>query len=109
MAVDGARASGMSELQVLGRVEIPLGAPLLVGGLRSASLQVISTATLAAYTGAGGLGRLMFLGLKTQDYVMMLSSALLVISLALASEAVFTLIQWGVTPPGARQHRKESA
>ena len=109
MAVDGARASGMSELQVLGRVEIPLGAPLLVGGLRSASLQVISTATLAAYTGAGGLGRLMFLGLKTQDYVMMLASALLVIALALASEAIFALIQWGVTPPGARQHRKESA
>ena len=109
MAVDGARASGMSELQVLSRVEIPLGAPLLVGGLRSASLQVISTATLAAYTGAGGLGRLMFLGLKTQDYVMMLSSALLVIALALASEAIFALIQWGVTPPGARQHRKESA
>ena len=109
MAVDGARASGMSELQVLSRVEIPLGAPLLVGGLRSASLQVISTATLAAYTGAGGLGRLMFLGLKTQDYVMMLSSALLVIALALASEAIFALIQWGVTPPGARQYRKESA
>ena len=104
-----ARASGMSELQVLSRVEIPLGAPLLVGGLRSASIQVISTATLAAYTGAGGLGRLMFLGLKTQDYVMMLSSALLVIALALASEAIFALIQWGVTPPGARQHRKESA
>ena len=51
----------------------------------------------------------MFLGLKTQDYVMMLASALLVIALALASEAIFALIQWGVTPPGARQHRKESA
>jgi len=59
--------------------------------------------------GAGGLGRLMFLGLKTQDYVMMLASALLVIALALASEAIFALIQWGVTPPDARQHRKESA
>jgi len=109
MAVDGARASGMSELQVLGRVEIPLGAPLLVGGLRSASLQIISTATLAAYTGAGGLGRLMFLGLKTQDYVMMLASAFLVIALALASEALFALVQRGVTPPGTRQHRKEPA
>ena len=109
LAVDGARASGMSEAQVLTRVEIPLGAPQLVGGLRSASLQVIATATLAAYTGAGGLGRLMFLGLKTQDYVMMLASALLVIALALASEAIFALIQRGVTPPGARQYRKESA
>ena len=108
-AVDGARACGMTPLQVLARVQVPLGAPQLLGGLRSASLQVISTATLASYTGAGGLGRLMFLGLKTQDYVMMLASALLVIALALASEAVFALIQWGVTPPGARQHRKESA
>ncbi len=51
----------------------------------------------------------MFLGLKTQDYVMMLASAMLVIALALASEALFALAQWAVTPPGARKHRKESA
>lgn len=108
VAVDGARASGMTELQVLGRVEIPLGAPLLVGGLRSASLQVIATATLAAYTGAGGLGRLMFLGLKTQDYALMLASAILVIALALASELIFILIQRVVSPGGSR-HRKEPA
>ena len=97
----------MSGLQVLTRVEIPLGAPLLVGGLRSASLQVIATATLAAYTGAGGLGRLMFLGLKTQDYAMMLASALLVIGLALVSEILFILVQRAVTPAGARL-RKET-
>ena len=107
VAVDGARACGMSGLQVLTRVEIPLGAPLLVGGLRSASLQVIATATLAAYTGAGGLGRLMFLGLKTQDYAMMLASALLVIGLALISEILFILVQRAVTPAGARL-RKET-
>lgn len=107
VAVDGARACGMSGLQVLTRVEIPLGAPLLVGGLRSASLQVIATATLAAYTGAGGLGRLMFLGLKTQDYAMMLASALLVIGLALISELLFILVQRAVTPAGSR-HRKET-
>ena len=107
VAVDGARACGMSGLQVLTRVEIPLGAPLLVGGLRSARLQVIATATLAAYTGAGGLGRLMFLGLKTQNYAMMLASALLVIGLALVSEILFILIQRAVTPAGAR-HRKEA-
>lgn len=108
-AVDGARACGMSPLQVLTRVEIPLGAPLLVGGLRAASLQVIATATLAAYTGAGGLGRLMFLGLKTQDYPMMLASAVLVIALALVSEGVFALIQRVVTPAGARSHREDSS
>ena len=105
IAVDAARAAGMSEFQVLARVEIPLGAPLLVGGLRSAGLQVIATATLAAYTGAGGLGRLMFLGLKTQDYVMMLASSLLVIALALVSEAFFTLLQRVVRPVGVRDRK----
>lgn len=108
-AVDGARASGMSEAQILWRVEIPLGAPLLLGGLRSASLQVISTATLAAYTGAGGLGRLMFLGLKTQNYTMMLAAALMVIALALASECFFALAQRAGTPAGSRHHRKDPA
>lgn len=107
VAVDGARASGMSEAQVLTRVEIPLGAPQLVGGLRSASLQVIATATLAAYTGAGGLGRLMFLGLKTQDYTSMLVASLLVVVLALISEAVFSTVQRAVAPAGTR-HRKDS-
>lgn len=106
-AVDGARASGMSEAQILTRVEIPLGAPLLLGGLRSASLQVIATATLAAYTGAGGLGRLMFLGLKTQNYTMMLASAILVIALALVSECVFALLQRLTAPAGSRNHRKD--
>ena len=107
VAVDGARASGMSEVQVLTRVEIPLGAPQLVGGLRSASLQVIATATLAAYTGAGGLGSLMFLGLKTQEYTMMLVASLLVVVLALVSEAVFSTVQRAVAPAGTR-HRKDS-
>ena len=105
VAVDG--ASGMSEAQVLARVEIPLGAPQLVGGLRSAGLQVIATATLAAYTGAGGLGRLMFLGLKTQDYTSMLVASFLVVVLALVSEAVFSLVQRAVAPAGTR-HRKDS-
>ena len=107
VAVDGARASGMSEAQGLTRVEIPLGAPQLVGGLRSASLQVIATATLAAYTDAGGLGSLMFLGLKTQEYTMMLVASLLVVVLALVSEAVFSTVQRAVAPAGTR-HRKDS-
>lgn len=107
-AVDGARACGMSPWQVLMRVEVPLGASLLLGGLRAASLQVIATATLAAYTGAGGLGRLMFLGLKTQDYARMLASSLLVIALALASELVFATLQRLCAPAGSRRTRKDT-
>lgn len=89
--VDAARAMGMSEWEVLTRVEIPLGLPLLLGGVRSATLQVIATATLAAYVGAGGLGRFLFLGLKTQDYPQMLASALLVVAIALLMEGVFEI------------------
>lgn len=89
VTVDAARAQGMTEWQVLSRVEAPLGLPLLLGGLRSATLQVVSTATLAAYVGAGGLGRDLFLGLKTQDYPQMLAASALVVALAVLLELCF--------------------
>lgn len=91
--VDAARAQGMTEWQILGRVELPLGMPLLVGGFRSATLQVVATAMLAAYVGNGGLGTYIFLGLKTQDYPMMLAGSLLVIALAILLELVGLGIQ----------------
>ncbi|MFT8396204.1 ABC transporter permease [Propionibacterium sp.] len=87
--LDAARAVGMSPIQVLIRVEIPLGLPQLLGGLRAAVLQIIATATLAAYVGAGGLGVLLFRGLKTQDYAQMLASAVLIMVLALVIDMVF--------------------
>jgi osmoprotectant transport system permease protein len=91
--IDAARALGMSETQILRKVELPLGRALLIGGVRSASLQVIATATLADYVGGGGLGRFIFLGLKTNDYPQMLSGSLLVVALAVLSEAAFSLLQ----------------
>ncbi len=91
--VDAARAMGMSEWQVLMRVEMPLGLPLLIGGLRSATLQVVATATLAAYVGAGGLGRFLFYGLKTQDYPQMLAASMLVVAIALIMEGVFEIAE----------------
>ncbi|MFZ2260578.1 MAG: ABC transporter permease subunit [Luteococcus japonicus] len=105
--VDAARAQGMTEWQVLAQVEAPLGFPLLLGGLRSAMLQVVSTATLAAYVGAGGLGRDLFLGLKTQDYPQMLAASLLVLTLAVALELAFELterlLQHRQTTPDPRE------
>ena len=87
--INAAYAQGMTSKQVLTQVEIPLAAPLLIGGLRSAMLQVVATATLAAYVGAGGLGRYLFLGLRTQNYPLMVASALLVIGLAIVFEVLF--------------------
>ena len=96
--VDAARALGMTEWQILFRVEVPLSLPLLLGGIRSAMLQVLATATLAAYVGSGGLGRLVFLGLKTQNYDMMLAASLAVVVLAIFSEVIFSLAQRLGTP-----------
>jgi osmoprotectant transport system permease protein len=103
--IDAARAVGMTEWQILTRVEIPLGLPLLIGGLRSASLQVIATATLADYVGAGGLGHFVFFGLQTNNYTVILGGSIVVIVLAFASEGLFGLVQRLVVPAGvaARQ------
>lgn len=87
--LDAARAMGMSQTQVLARVEIPLGLPQLLGGIRAAVLQVIATATLAAYVGAGGLGVYLFRGLKTQDYAQMLASPVIIVGLALLIDVLF--------------------
>lgn len=91
--VDAARAVGMTEWQVLRLVELPLAAPVIVGGIRAATLQVVATATLAAYTADLGLGRYLFNGLKTRDYPQMLAGAVLVILLALALEITLGLTQ----------------
>jgi osmoprotectant transport system permease protein len=98
--IDAARAVGMTEWQVVGRVEIPLGLPLLIGGLRLAALQVIATATLADYVGGGGLGLYLFRGLKTNDYPQMLAGSIIVIALAIGSEIVFGILQRLVVPAG---------
>ena len=100
--IDAARAVGMTEAQIVRRVELPLGLPLLIGGLRASSLQVIATATLADYLGGGGLGHYIFAGQQTQDYPQMLGGSLLVILLSVISEVIFGILQRRVVPAGVR-------
>lgn len=85
--VDAARALGHTPLQTLARVEMPLALPVIAGGIQSALLQVVATATIAAYVADTGLGRYIFAGLKSRDYPEMLAGSLLVITLALAVTA----------------------
>lgn len=98
--VDAARAQGMTEWQILTRVEVPLGMPLIIGGFRGATVQVVATAMLAAYVGNGGLGRYIFLGLGSQDYPQMIAGSVLVIALALVLDLVLLLTQRLTTPRG---------
>lgn len=100
--VDAARGMGMRESGVLLRVELPNALPLMIGGLRSAMLQVIATTAIAAYVGFGGLGRLLFDGLSVRDYAQMAAGALLVAALALVVEAALAGMQRLVVSPGLR-------
>ena len=87
----------MSPAQVIGKVEIPLALPVIVGGIRAAVLQVIATATLAAYISDTGLGRYLFSGLKSRDYTQMLGGAFVVILLALLMEVILASLQRAAT------------
>ena len=103
--IDAARAMGMRESQIVGKVELPLGMPIVVGGIRSATLQIVATATLAAYVADFGLGRFIFAGLKTRDYAEMLGGSILVIILALVVDGCFALTPRLVVPAGVRVSR----
>lgn len=102
VTVDAARGVGMRELGVLFRVEIPNALPLIYGGFRGAALQVVATATIAAYTGAGGLGRLVFDGLALQEFGQMLAGAVLVALLAVLVDLGFAGLQRLTISPGLR-------
>lgn len=91
-AVDAARAIGLKEWQIIRFVELPAARTLLLGGLRSTTLQVLATATLAAYTADAGLGRYLYIGLKTRDYGQMIAGAILVVALALVLDGLWVLV-----------------
>lgn len=103
--VHAARANGHSTGQLVGQVELPLAMPMVVGGLRSATLQVLATTSVAAYLGLGGLGRYLFDALAVQDYTTMLAGALLIAVLALAVDGLLLLLQRLLTPTGLRAIR----
>lgn len=98
--IDAGRAVGMTPWQVLWKIEVPLGLPLLIGGLRSAALQVVATVTIAAYIGLGGLGFFFIQGIQLRRFDQVLGASLVVIGLALLLDGVFALLQRLVVPRG---------
>jgi len=105
---EAARGLGMTGRQLLRQVEIPLASPVILAGIRTASIQVIATATLGAIISTGGLGRFIVDGFAQVDYPQMVGGAVLVMALALFSEALFAVAQRRVTSPG-RGPRSEEA
>lgn len=101
--IDAGRAVGMTEWQVLWKIEVPLGLPLLIGGLRSATLQVVATVTIAAYVGVGGLGFFIIQGIQIRSFPQILGASLIVVALALALDGLFALLQRLVVPRGVAE------
>ncbi|PWI42424.1 ABC transporter permease [Streptomyces sp. ICBB 8177] len=87
--VESARGMGMTGTRILLRVELPLAFPLIMTGVRTAAVQIVATATLAALPGGGGLGRLITAGFAQQHTYQVVGGAVLVAALALLVEAVF--------------------
>lgn len=104
--VDAARAMGMTEWQVLTRVETPNALPLILGGLRTATLQIVATATIAAYASLGGLGRYLIDGIKVRQFYLALVGALLVTVLALLLDGLLALAVWASVPGTGRLRRR---
>jgi osmoprotectant transport system permease protein len=103
--VEAARGMGMRPRQVLGRVEVPLAAPVIMAGVRTASVQIIATATLGALVASGGLGTFITDGLAVGDTASILTGALLVAVLAVLADAGFGALERAVTPTGVRLER----
>ncbi|ARP72952.1 ABC transporter permease [Streptomyces pluripotens] len=101
--VDAARGMGMPEARVLLQVEVPVALPLILSGLRTAAVQIVSTATIAAYIGFGGLGRYIIDGLFQRNYEKVVGGATLVAVLALVTLAVFWAASRLTVSPGVQR------
>jgi osmoprotectant transport system permease protein len=92
-ARNAGRAVGFTGRQLLWQIEFPLGLPLIFAGLRTATVQVTATATLAALVGGGGLGRFILDGFALQDTTMVLAGVVLVAFVTMTMEAILALTQ----------------
>ena len=99
--LENARGLGMLPLQVFARVQLPLASPVVVAGVRTAAVEVIASATLAAFIGAGGLGTYIAAGLPLLDYKLLLVGGIPVTIMALLAEAGLGVAERRLTPPVA--------
>lgn len=110
--VEAGRGQGMSEWQILKRIELPLAVPVILAGIRSAAIQIVATATLGAILGFGGLGRYLVEGFATFSLggdAEVVAGVILVAGLVIGVEAGFAVAQYLVTPRGLRRQRSVKA
>ncbi|MBV9545559.1 MAG: ABC transporter permease subunit [Chloroflexi bacterium] len=104
--VEAARGMGLRDIQVLRDVELPIGAPLIIAGIRNAAVAIVATATLGALVAGGGLGRYIVDGLARQEYPRLFAGAVLVAALSIAVEVAFGAIERMSVSAGLRGVRE---
>ena len=97
--LENARGLGMSEFQMLRRVQIPLALPVIIAGIRTAAVEVVASAAVAAFVGANSLGRFLTSGLSLLDYSLLLVGAVPIALMALFVEVTLAGVERVVTPP----------
>jgi osmoprotectant transport system permease protein len=103
---ESARGMGLNGRQMIWRIELPNAVPLIMAGVRTATVAVVATATLAAYVDSGGFGRYIVDGFAVNDNVKVFAGGLLVALLALALELILAVVQRAITSPGIRTEAK---
>lgn len=105
--IEAGRGMGLRERQILARIEVPIASSIIIGGLRTATLQVIATATIAAILGGGGLGRFIFDGLNQglAGRPSIYAGAILVAVLAVGVDLILARVQTRLTPRALRKPR----
>ncbi len=106
--IEAGRGMGMTELELLRGVELPLALPVIIAGLRVAAVAVVATATLAALVGGGALGRYIVDGFALRDTPQLVGGAILVALLAVLTERSFALVERFAVSPGVRDVRRGS-
>jgi osmoprotectant transport system permease protein len=94
--VEAGLGQGMTDRQIMRRIRIPLALPVIFAGIRTAAVQIVSAATLAAFIGGGGLGELITAGMGTLNIAQLVLGGLAVAALAMATELAFAGIEWSV-------------
>lgn len=105
--IEAARGMGMTNMQILLKVELPMAVSVIMGGFRTAAIYTISWATLAAVVGGGGLGYLVFTGLGVANKSMLVTGALATAMLATVADWITRKIQHACTPKGLRAKRAD--
>lgn len=109
--VDASKGMGMTSMQIIASVQVPLALPVIMSGVRLSAVYMVAWATLASYIGAGGLGDFIFMGLNNFNYYAIIVGTVPITLMALVFDGLLSLFQWKLTPKTCRsigyRERKE--